>query len=81
MFVTLFATYFLFGALGYRLDFYTTNFIPGYSAPSVLARQEGKAGGGHAAGDHRTVLDDEPKAVQFAMSDDKLLLYNFTGFN
>ena len=81
MAVTLFATYFLFGALGYRLDFYTTNFIPGYSAPSVLARQEGKAGGGHAAGEHRIVLDDEPKAVQFAMSDDKLLLYNFTGFN
>jgi cytochrome c biogenesis protein CcdA len=84
MAVTLLATYFLFGALGYRLDFYMTNFVPGYSAESVLARHDGKAGGekGHAvAGKHRIVLDDDVRAVELAKVEDKLLLYNFTGFN
>jgi thiol:disulfide interchange protein DsbD len=86
MFVTLLTAYFFFGALGYKLDFYTTNFIPGYSAESVMARGGGKSGdetggNGHALGKHTVVLDDQPKAIQVAKADDKLLLYNFTGFN
>jgi cytochrome c biogenesis protein CcdA len=85
MAVTLLATYFLFGALGYRLDFYMTNFVPGYSAESVLSRSEGGSGGQKGAhgvvGKHRIVLDDGVRAVEVARVDDKLLLYNFTGFN
>jgi cytochrome c biogenesis protein CcdA len=84
MAVTLFATYFLFGALGYRLDFYTTNFIPGYSAESVLSRGDHEAGGegGHKVlAKHTVVLDDGPAAIAAAKAADKLLLYNFTGFN
>lgn len=86
MVVTLLATYFLFGALGYKVDFYLTNFIPGYSAQSVIARGGGggdglEGGGDHVLGKHRIVLDDQPKAVALAQATDKLLLYNFTGFN
>ncbi|MBM4061243.1 MAG: cytochrome C biogenesis protein, partial [Planctomycetes bacterium] len=85
MFVTLLTAYFFFGSLGYQLDFYTTNFIPNYSARSVVARAGGGGHGngdqGHVLGDHRIVLDDQPKAVQVAVAEDKLLLYNFTGFN
>ena len=83
MLVTLFAAYFLFGAMGYRLDFYTTNFIPGYSAESVIARGGGgeQGEGSHVVGKHRIVLDNQPKAVQIARAEDKLLIYNFTGFN
>jgi thiol:disulfide interchange protein DsbD len=87
MFVSLLATYFLFGALGYKLDFYMTNFVPGYSAESVIARggggggSEGEGGSAHAVGKHRIVLDNQPKAVELALAEDKLLLYNFTGFN
>jgi hypothetical protein len=32
-------------------------------------------------GKHRIVLDDQPRAVAMAKADDKLLIYNFTGFN
>jgi thiol:disulfide interchange protein DsbD len=83
MVVTLLATYFLFGALGFKVDFYLTNFIPGYSAQSVIARGSGSGedGGGHVLGKHRIVLDDQPKAVALARANDKLLIYNFTGFN
>ena len=84
MLVTLFATYFLFGALGFKLDFYMTNFVPGYSAQSVIARggaASGGAGESHVLGKHRIVLDDQAKAIEVATADDKLLLYNFTGFN
>lgn len=84
MVVTLFATYFLFGALGFKVDFYLTNFIPGYSAQSVIARggAAGEEGGGdHVLGEHLIVLDNQDKAVQLAKAEDKLLLYNFTGFN
>ncbi len=86
MIVTLLATYFLFGALGFKVDFYLTNFIPGYSAQSVIARGGGggdgaEGGGDHVLGKHRIVLDDQGKAIALAKADDKLLLYNFTGFN
>jgi len=84
MFVSLVATYFLFGALGFKLDFYMTNFIPGYSAESVIARGDGgkeQDDSGHVLGKHRIVLDDAPSAVKVAIVEDKLLLYNFTGFN
>ncbi len=85
MLVSLLATYFLFGALGFKLDFYMTNFVPGYSAESVIARGGGGGASGsddkHVLGKHRIVLDDQPKAIQVALVEDKLLLYNFTGFN
>jgi thiol:disulfide interchange protein len=85
MAVTLLATYFFYGALGYQVDFYTTNFIPGYSAQSVLVRGGGGEGGEkgqkRVPGEHAIVIDDVPKAIQVARADDKLLLYNFTGFN
>ncbi|MEZ6038019.1 MAG: protein-disulfide reductase DsbD family protein [Planctomycetota bacterium] len=85
MVVTLLTAYFFHGALGFKMDFYTTNFIPGYSAQSVIARAggggEGGAEKGHVVGKHTIVLDDEPRAMELAKADDKLLLFNFTGFN
>lgn len=87
MAVVLLATYLLFGALGYKLDFYMTAFAPPYSAPMVGARAVAQAGTGdkaggseHAAG-HTLVEDDPDRALVLAKAEDKLLLYNFTGFN
>jgi thiol:disulfide interchange protein len=79
MFVTLVATYFLFGGLGNRLDFYMTAFAPPYSATTVGAR----AGGANAtkASTHVIVKDDGDRALELAKAEGKLLLYNFTGFN
>lgn len=79
MFVTLLATYFLFGALGNKLDAVMTGFIPGYSN-SLVSKADGK-GGKKQLGDHVIVYDDMPRAIEVAKADDKLLLYNFTGFN
>ncbi|MBZ0154275.1 MAG: hypothetical protein K8J09_22335 [Planctomycetes bacterium] len=84
MAVVLFATYLLFGAMGYKLDYYMTAFAPPYSAPLVAARAEAKATG---AGEqkprhgHTIVDDDGDRAIEVAKAEDKLLLYNFTGFN
>jgi len=79
MFVTLLATYFLFGALGNKLDSVMTGFIPGYSN-SLVSKADGK-GGKKQLGEHVIVYDDMPRAIEVAKADDKLLLYNFTGFN
>lgn len=79
MLVTLLATYFLFGALGNKLDAVMTGFIPGYSN-SLVSKADGK-GGKKQLGDHVIVYDDMPRAIEVAKADDKLLLYNFTGFN
>jgi thiol:disulfide interchange protein DsbD len=79
MFVTLLATYFLFGALGNKLDAVMTGFIPGYSN-SLVSKADGK-GGKKRLGDHVIVYDDMARAIEVAKADDKLLLYNFTGFN
>lgn len=79
MFVTLLATYFLFGALGNKLDSVMTGFIPGYSN-SLVSKADGK-GGKKQLGDHVIVYDDMARAIEVAKADDKLLLYNFTGFN
>jgi cytochrome c biogenesis protein CcdA len=79
MFVTLLATYFLFGALGNKLDSVMTGFIPGYSN-SLVSKADGKGGKKHL-GDHVIVYDDMARAIEVAKADDKLLLYNFTGFN
>jgi hypothetical protein len=32
-------------------------------------------------GKHTIVLDDGKRALEVALAEDKLLLYNFTGFN
>lgn len=79
MLVTLLATYFLFGAIGNKLDSVMTGFIPGYSN-SLVSKADAKGGKKHA-GDHVIVFDDMPRAIEVAKADDKLLLYNFTGFN
>jgi thiol:disulfide interchange protein DsbD len=79
MFVTLLATYFLFGALGNKLDAVMTGFIPGYSN-SLVSKADGKAGK-KQLGEHVIVYDDMARAIEVAKADDKLLLYNFTGFN
>jgi thiol:disulfide interchange protein DsbD len=79
MLVTLLATYFLFGALGNKLDAVMTGFIPGYSN-SLVSSAGGRAARGHA-GDHTLILDDQKHAIEVAKAEDKLLLYNFTGFN
>lgn len=80
MFVTLLATYFLFGALGNKLDSVMTGFIPGYSN-SLVSAAGGAKGGKRHAGDHELILDDQKHAIEVARAEDKLLLYNFTGFN
>jgi thiol:disulfide interchange protein len=79
MLVSLLASYLLFGALGNRLDFLLTTFVPPYSASSVL--HASKAGGGVEAPPYALVRDDAPAAVALAKREGKLLLYNFTGFN
>jgi len=78
MFVTLLAAYFLFGAMGNRLDMIMTSFIPNYSNSMVMS-----GGGGHAkaASKHILVYDDPDAALARAKKEGKLLLYNFTGFN
>ena len=83
MVVTLFAAYCFYGALGYRLDFYMTNFVPGYSADVVVSRGGGGGTPGvkKPLGEHVIVEDDAKRAVEVAKAEDKLLLYNFTGFN
>lgn len=82
--VVLFATYLLFGAMGYRLDFYMTAFAPNYSAPRVVSTAAiGDAGfeGAAVSASHTIVKDDGDRALEVARAEDKLLLYNFTGFN
>ena len=78
MFVTMLAAYFFFGALGNKLDSIMTGFIPGYSN-SLVSRGEG--GGSHQKDGHVLVYDNPAEAMRVAAADDKLLLYNFTGFN
>ena len=80
MVVSLLAAYFAFGALGYRLDFVMTNFVPAYSGTPVVERANGKQGSGHTTA-HALVKDDAATAVALAKREGKLLLYNFTGFN
>lgn len=76
MIVTLLATYFVFGAMGNRLDKVMTSFIPNYS--NAIA-----SSGDHSAptSAHSLVYDDPAAAMARAIKEDKLLLYNFTGFN
>jgi thiol:disulfide interchange protein DsbD len=78
MFVTLLAAYFLFGALGNRLDSLMTSFVPNYSN-SLIASAGGKSEQPKAK--HTVVYDDPDQALAKARSEGKLLLYNFTGFN
>ncbi len=78
MAVTLLATYFLFGALGNKLDSIMTGFIPGYSN-SLVSR--GESGESKPKAGHTLVYDDPAEATRVAIAEDKLLLYNFTGFN
>jgi thiol:disulfide interchange protein DsbD len=80
MFVTLLATYFLFGALGNKLDSVMTGFIPGYSNSLVSTSAGGRSVKKHP-GDHELIFDDQKHAIEVARAEDKLLLYNFTGFN
>lgn len=77
MVVTLLATYFLFGAMGNRMDKIMTGFVPAYSNRVVMKG----AGGGPRIEGHVIVKDDPQKAVELASNDGKLVLYNFTGFN
>lgn len=81
MLVSLLAAYFAFGALGYRLDFVMTNFVPAYSGTQVVERAGGKQGAGGHTTAHVLVKDDAATAVALAKREGKLLLYNFTGFN
>lgn len=77
MIVTLLATYFLFGAMGNRMDKIMTGFVPAYSNRIVMKGE----GGAAKAENHMVVKDDPAKAVEVAKADGKLVLYNFTGFN
>jgi thiol:disulfide interchange protein DsbD len=79
MFAVLFAAYLLTGAMGHRLDFYTTSFAPPYSAEFVMSHSRG--GDETKSRGHTIVYDNRSKAIEVAKTDDKLLLYNFTGFN
>ena len=77
MVVTLLATYFLFGAMGNRMDKIMTGFVPAYSNRIVM---KGEGGGPKVEG-HVVVKDDPQRAVEVAKAEGKLVLYNFTGFN
>ncbi|MCK5940497.1 MAG: hypothetical protein KAI24_00905, partial [Planctomycetes bacterium] len=77
MIVTLLATYFLFGAMGNRMDKIMTGFVPAYSNRIAM-----KGEGGAAKVDGHVVVKDDPaRAIEVARKEGKLLLYNFTGFN
>ena len=76
MIVTLFATYFLFGAMGNRMDKIMTGFVPAYSNRIVM-----QGAGGQPAMTHKVVKDDPDAAIEIAKAEGKLLLYNLTGFN
>jgi hypothetical protein len=77
MVVTLLATYFLFGAMGNRMDSIMTSFVPAYSNRIVMKGE----GGAAKVETHMVVKDDPAKAIEVAKAEDKLVLYNFTGFN
>jgi len=77
MIVTLLATYFLFGAMGNRMDKIMTGFVPAYSNRIAM---KGEGGAAKVMG-HVVVKDDPQQAIEVARSDGKLVLYNFTGFN
>ncbi|MGK0204493.1 MAG: cytochrome c biogenesis protein CcdA [Planctomycetota bacterium] len=77
MIVTLLATYFLFGAMGNRMDAIMTGFVPAYSNRIVMKGE----GGGQPAMTHKVVKDDPEGAIEVAKAEGKLLLYNITGFN
>jgi len=76
MIVTLLATYFLFGAMGNRMDKIMTGFVPAYSNRIVM-----KGEGGAKVETHVVVKDNPAGAVELAKAEGKLVLYNFTGFN
>lgn len=77
MIVTLLATYFLFGAMGNRMDKIMTGFVPAYSNRIVMKGE----GGMQPAETHVIVKDDPDAAMARAQGEGKLLLYNLTGFN
>jgi thiol:disulfide interchange protein DsbD len=79
MLVSLLAAYLFFGALGNRLDFLLTTFVPPYSA--VPVQHASTTRGGAEEPPYALVRDDAPAAVALAKREGKLLLYNFTGFN
>lgn len=70
----LLAFYYMYGAMGYKLDPISTALAPNYSAQVVVAR------GGAADERHEIVKDDYDKALRTARQDGKLVLVNFTGF-
>ncbi len=83
--VSLLAVYLLMGSNGQRLDLITTSFIPAYHGAYIGPQFEGGGGGGDGEAKqskgHTIVKDDPAGALQVAKTEDKLLLYNFTGFN
>jgi hypothetical protein len=78
MVVTLFAAYFLHGALGNKLDTLMTSFVPAYSTSMVSSESGAEE---KLVAKHTIVYDDPDQALAKAKAEGKLLLYNFTGFN
>ena len=77
MIVTLLATYFLFGAMGNRMDMIMTGFVPAYSNRVLIKDENGR----QTSTAHTIVKDDPDRALEAAKKENKLLLYNLTGFN
>lgn len=77
MVVTLLSAYFLFGALGNKLDAGMTSFVPPYSN-SLIANAGGES---KLKSQHVIVKDHPDEAIAKATKEGKMLLYNFTGFN
>ncbi|MBL8752447.1 MAG: hypothetical protein JNK15_04020 [Planctomycetes bacterium] len=78
--VVLAATYLLFGAMGYKLDYYMTAFAPPYSAPMVATQSHASGASEKNPTTHTIVKDDGDRALEVAKAEGKLVLYNFTGF-
>ena len=68
MIVTLLATYFLFGAMGNRMDKIMTGFVPAYSNRIVMKGE----GGMQPAETHVIVKDDPDAAMARAQGEGKL---------
>jgi len=75
----LFSLYCGMGFIGFEMDSAMTSLIPNYHSNMAPGAPFRGGGGGEEVKTHTIVVDDYEKAVAQALSEDKLLLLNFTG--
>jgi thiol:disulfide interchange protein DsbD len=80
MATVVFSFYCLFGALGYQLDYVMTTIAPPYRAATLSGGLAVGGGGTEVAKGHTIITDDHDAAVAQALSENKLVMVNFTGY-